>query len=139
MRQLRSSANCLVRCFRKKSSLTEKNIELTTITRYSTLSSKKPTSYEGTKKKKVRNLRRFLTQYPDRESNSELSFRRALLYPFNYQGLSLRRHKGTEKRRNYKIIERVFSISATYLEITLPYLRISGTYFEISVPYFCTF
>ena len=24
--------------------------------------------------------------YPDRESNSELSFRRALLYPFNYQG-----------------------------------------------------
>ena len=26
--------------------------------------------------------------YPDRESNSELSFRRALLYPFNYQGLS---------------------------------------------------
>ena len=25
-------------------------------------------------------------QYPDRESNSELSFRRALLYPFNYQG-----------------------------------------------------
>ena len=37
-------------------------------------------------KKKVRNLRWFLTQYPDRESNSELSFRRALLYPFNYQG-----------------------------------------------------
>ena len=26
--------------------------------------------------------------YPDRESNSELSFRRALLYPFNYQGPS---------------------------------------------------
>ena len=26
--------------------------------------------------------------YPDRESNSELSFRRALLYPFNYQGQS---------------------------------------------------
>ena len=25
-------------------------------------------------------------EYPDRESNSELSFRRALLYPFNYQG-----------------------------------------------------
>ena len=25
---------------------------------------------------------------PDRESNSELSFRRALLYPFNYQGMS---------------------------------------------------
>ena len=25
-------------------------------------------------------------QYPDRESNPELSFRRALLYPFNYQG-----------------------------------------------------
>ena len=25
--------------------------------------------------------------YPDRESNSELSFRRALLYPFNYQGV----------------------------------------------------
>ena len=24
--------------------------------------------------------------YPDRESNPELSFRRALLYPFNYQG-----------------------------------------------------
>ena len=46
----------------------------------------KPRSYEGTKKKKVRNPKRFLTQYPDRESNSELSFRRALLYPFNYQG-----------------------------------------------------
>ena len=28
------------------------------------------------------------THYPDRESNSELSFRRALLYPFNYQGMS---------------------------------------------------
>ena len=27
-----------------------------------------------------------LLRYPDRESNSELSFRRALLYPFNYQG-----------------------------------------------------
>ena len=27
-----------------------------------------------------------LSWYPDRESNSELSFRRALLYPFNYQG-----------------------------------------------------
>ena len=25
--------------------------------------------------------------YPDRESNPELSFRRALLYPFNYQGI----------------------------------------------------
>ncbi len=37
-------------------------------------------------KTKVRNPKRFLTQYPDRESNSELSFRRALLYPFNYQG-----------------------------------------------------
>lgn len=24
--------------------------------------------------------------YPDRESNSELIFRRDLLYPFNYQG-----------------------------------------------------
>ena len=40
----------------------------------------------GYEKKKVRNLRQILTQYPDRESNSELSFRRALLYPFNYQG-----------------------------------------------------
>ena len=28
-------------------------------------------------------------EYPDRESNSELSFRRALLYPFNYQGHSI--------------------------------------------------
>ncbi len=28
-------------------------------------------------------------QYPDRESNSELSFRRALLYPFNYQGYAI--------------------------------------------------
>ena len=28
--------------------------------------------------------------YPDRESNSELSFRRALLYPFNYQGAQKR-------------------------------------------------
>ena len=25
-------------------------------------------------------------QYPDRESNAELSLRRTLLYPFNYQG-----------------------------------------------------
>ena len=29
-------------------------------------------------------------EYPDRESNSELSFRRALLYPFNYQGIGFR-------------------------------------------------
>ena len=41
---------------------------------------------EGAEKKKVRKLRRFLTQYPDRESNAELSLRRTLLYPFNYQG-----------------------------------------------------
>ena len=27
-----------------------------------------------------------MSVYPDRESNPELSFRRALLYPFNYQG-----------------------------------------------------
>ena len=33
-------------------------------------------------------------QYPDRESNSELSFRRALLYPFNYQGKVLFGCKG---------------------------------------------
>ena len=65
----------------------EKNIELTNTTKYSTLYFKKPTSYEGMEKKKVRNPRRFRTQYPDRESNSELSFRRALLYPFNYQGV----------------------------------------------------
>ena len=32
--------------------------------------------------------------YPDRESNSELSFRRALLYPFNYQGKVLFGCKG---------------------------------------------
>ena len=34
----------------------------------------------------MRILWRILTQYPDPESNWELSFRRALLYPFNYQG-----------------------------------------------------
>ena len=33
-------------------------------------------------------------EYPDRESNSELSFRRALLYPFNYQGKVLFGCKG---------------------------------------------
>ena len=42
--------------------------------------------------------RRFRTQYPDRESNSELSFRRALLYPFNYQGISDCGCKGTKKK-----------------------------------------
>ncbi len=36
-------------------------------------------------------------EYPDRESNSELSFRRALLYPFNYQGNSRSECKGTKK------------------------------------------
>ena len=35
--------------------------------------------------------------YPDRESNSELSFRRALLYPFNYQGVWF---SGAKVRRN---------------------------------------
>ena len=65
----------------------EKNIELTNTTKYSTLYFKKPTSYEDMEKIKVRNLKRLRTQYPDRESNSELSFRRALLYPFNYQGV----------------------------------------------------
>ena len=36
-------------------------------------------------------------RYPDRESNSELSFRRALLYPFNYQGITFR---GAKVRKN---------------------------------------
>ena len=67
---------------------TEINTESSVRIKCSTLSLRKPISYEGTEKKKVRNLQRFLTQYPDRESNSELSFRRALLYPFNYQGMS---------------------------------------------------
>ena len=66
----------------------EKNIELSHTTKCLTLSFKKLGSYESMEKKKVRNLQKFLIQYPDRESNSELSFRRALLYPFNYQGSS---------------------------------------------------
>ncbi len=41
-------------------------------------------------KLKVRNYYQFLTLYPDRESNAELSLRRTLLYPFNYQGLPFR-------------------------------------------------
>ena len=33
--------------------------------------------------------------YPDRESNAELSLRRTLLYPFNYQGACFSACKGT--------------------------------------------
>ena len=83
--------------------MTEKNIELNPTTKCSTLSFKKLTSYEVTEKKKVRNLRRFRTQYPDRESNSELSFRRALLYPFNYQGVWFSRAKVVIKGEMAKI------------------------------------
>ena len=45
--------------------------------------------------------------YPDRESNSELSFRRALLYPFNYQGNGNSRlcgYKVTAKKGEHQII-----------------------------------
>ena len=47
----------------------------------------------GRRKKKGARRREkevFELLYPDRESNPELSFRRALLYPFNYQGRIIR-------------------------------------------------
>ena len=47
-------------------------------------------------KERVRKSLKDGNQYPDRESNSELSFRRALLYPFNYQGAFFG-CKGTQK------------------------------------------
>ena len=42
--------------------------------------------------------------YPDRESNSELSFRRALLYPFNYQGNIFVGAKVVQNERKTKLM-----------------------------------
>ena len=48
----------------------------------------------------MRILRRILTQYPDRESNAELSLRRTLLYPFNYQGSKFSYIAGAKVRKS---------------------------------------
>ena len=56
--------------------------------------------------------------YPDRESNSELSFRRALLYPFNYQGSKffvLCECKGTKKREKGKVKSEKFAAALFFL------------------------
>ena len=53
----------------------------------------------------------FRTQYPDRESNSELSFRRALLYPFNYQGGCFSAAKVRRKRELAKLCGNYFQKS----------------------------
>ena len=59
------------------------------------------------------------SQYPDRESNAELSLRRTLLYPFNYQG-SLFGCEGTKKRAKYQIYLSISYASAN----TLPSSRV---------------
>ena len=61
--------------------------------------------------------------YPDRESNSELSFRRALLYPFNYQGMCFSGAKVRRKDEKNKRIERFsvfFAIFAQKLRTNKP-------------------
>ena len=42
----------------------------------------------------------FRTQYPDPESNWELSLRRTLLYPFNYQGNGFSYFAGAKVRKS---------------------------------------
>ena len=67
----------------------------------------------------MRILWRILTQYPDPESNWELSFRRALLYPFNYQGNKFSYFAGAKVRiseRKTKYIW-VFPSGSTFDEV----------------------
>ena len=56
--------------------------------------------------------------YPDRESNSELSFRRALLYPFNYQGAwfsDAKVRRKDEKNKRMRCFSVFFAIFAQKL------------------------
>ena len=57
-------------------------------------------------------------RYPDRESNSELSFRRALLYPFNYQGNDkwVQRYGKKGKQPNYLAAFCLLAITESRME-----------------------
>ena len=57
-------------------------------------------------------------KYPDRESNSELSFRRALLYPFNYQGNDkwVQRYGKKGKQPNYLAAFCLLAITESRME-----------------------
>ncbi len=58
--------------------------------------------------------------YPDRESNSELSFRRALLYPFNYQGVWFSRAKVVIKGEMAKLSGTYFSDRCHFCHFKTP-------------------
>ena len=61
--------------------------------------------------------------YPDRESNAELSLRRTLLYPFNYQG-NLFRVRRYEKKSEIPNLFKYFLRICKYLAVVQGYLEL---------------